>query len=102
MLASDRTQSLSDFRKNAAATITRLNKTGDAEILTVNGEARAVLMSPAVYDELSRQLERTRDLATMRQSLQEVAQGKGREVNEAFTEIRANLLSKVAGGRSAK
>ena len=47
MIATQHTQSLTDFRQNANQTLDRLGKTGEAEILTVNGEARAVLLSPA-------------------------------------------------------
>jgi hypothetical protein len=42
MIATERTQSLTDFRLKAAETLERLNQTGEAEIITVNGEARAV------------------------------------------------------------
>jgi prevent-host-death family protein len=54
MIASQHTQSLTDFRQKATETLNRLNKTGQAEILTVNGKARAVLLSPKGYDELAR------------------------------------------------
>jgi hypothetical protein len=48
MITARHTQTLSDFRDNADATIARLNQTGDAEIITVNGEACAVLLAPGV------------------------------------------------------
>jgi prevent-host-death family protein len=51
---------LSDFRQKAGETLDRINRTGNAEILTVNGEARAVLLSPAAYDEIARDAELTR------------------------------------------
>src|SRR5438874_2509301 len=54
MISTQHTQSLTDFRQKATETLDRLNQTGEAEILTVNGEARAVLLSPAAYDELAR------------------------------------------------
>ena len=93
MLSTSNTQSLSDFRKKAAETIDRLNKTGDAEILTVNGQARAVLVSPAVYDEMARETQLARDIAVMRRSIEQFKEGKGQEVNSFFGELRAKLLA---------
>ena len=84
MLATEHTRSLSDFRKNATATIERLNKTGYAEIITVNGEARAVLMSAAVYGELAREAELAWDVAVIRESVREIADGKGRPAKDVF------------------
>jgi prevent-host-death family protein len=92
---------LSAFRKTAAETIARVNKTGDAEIITVNGQARAVLISPAVYDELAKEAELSRDVGVIRQSMKEIAEGKGTEVNAAFAEIRTKLLAKKASKRAS-
>jgi PHD/YefM family antitoxin component YafN of YafNO toxin-antitoxin module len=96
MIASERTQSLSEFRKKAAETIDRLNQTGEAEILTVNGEARAVLLSPAVHDEMARETQLARDVAVMRRSIQQIKESKGRPANEFFDELRAELLAMKA------
>ena len=96
MIATQHTQSLSDFRKKAAATIDRLNQTGEAEILTVNGEARAVLISPAVYDELAREAEISRDVVAIRRSRQQIAEGKVHELETAFAALRIELLAKKA------
>jgi PHD/YefM family antitoxin component YafN of YafNO toxin-antitoxin module len=103
MIASEHTQSLSNFRKKAAETIDRLNKTGEAEILTVNGEARAVLLSPAVYDELARESQLARDVETIRRSRQQFKEGKSQEVNAFFTELRTELLAtKVDKSKGAR
>jgi len=101
MIATERTQSLSAFRKTAAETIARLNRTGDAEIITVNGEARAVLISPAVYDELAREAELSRDVAAIRQSMKELDEGMGRPANEVFAQLRAELLAMKAAKEKA-
>jgi prevent-host-death family protein len=102
MIATEHTQSLSEFRRKAAETIERLNKTGDAEILTVNGEARAVLMSPAVYDQLAKEAMLARDVAVMRRSIQQFKEGKGQEVNAFFDELRSNLLALQSKQTKAK
>ena len=99
MLATQHTQSLSDFRQNAGETLDRLAKTGEAEIITVNGEARAVLISPAVYDELAREVELARDVAAMRKAMKEFDEGKGRPVREFSAELRAELMAMKAAQR---
>lgn len=96
MISTRNTQSLSDFRQNAAETLQRINDTGEAEILTVNGEARAVLVSPAVYDELAREAELARDVAMIRRAAKEFDEGKGRPISDFFDELRAELLAMKA------
>src|SRR5271155_3983059 len=93
MISTEHTQSLSDFRQNAGETLDRLNKTGEAEILVVNGEARAVLLSPAAYDAMAREVLLARDIAAIQLARQEFKEGKGKDVRTAFAEIRAELLA---------
>ena len=93
MIATERTQSLTDFRLKAAETLERLNETGEAEIITVNGEARAVLLSPAVYDQMTREYQLTRDVQMMRRAMQEIDEGKGLDARSAFDDLRAKLLA---------
>jgi PHD/YefM family antitoxin component YafN of YafNO toxin-antitoxin module len=93
MIATERTQSLTDFRLKAAETLERLNQTGEAEIITVNGQARAVLLSPAVYDEMTREYQLTRDVQMMRRAMQEIDEGKGLDARAAFDDLRARLLA---------
>ena len=103
MISTRHTQSLTDFRQKATETLDRLNKTGEAEILTVNGEARAVLMSPAVYDEWTRAIEAgiEHDVAAIRRSRKQIAEGKVHDLETAFAGIRAELLAlKSKRGRS--
>lgn len=54
MLTDERTLSLADFRANTRETLKRLKTTGDVEILTDEGEAGGVVMSPETYDQLMR------------------------------------------------
>jgi PHD/YefM family antitoxin component YafN of YafNO toxin-antitoxin module len=96
MLATEHTQSLTDFRLNAAETLERLNQTGEAEIITVNGEACAVLLSPAAYSELAREAQLSRDVAVIRRSMQQFESGDSKEVNEFFAEMRTKSLAMKA------
>ena len=99
MIASEHTQSLSEFRKTAAQTIARLNQTGEAEILTVNGEARAVLLSPTVYDEMAREIELARDAKAIHQAMEEIDQGKSQEAGKLFDGLAAKLAAMQAARR---
>lgn len=103
MVSTSNTQSLTDFRQKATQTLDRINRTGEAEILTVNGEARAVLLSPAAFDEMTREAFIAYDVAAISQSIKESAEGKGRDADEFFDEVRAKLLAMKArkrrGGR---
>jgi PHD/YefM family antitoxin component YafN of YafNO toxin-antitoxin module len=104
MLSAEHTQSLSSFRKTVSQTFTRLNQTGEAEIITVNGEARAVLLAPAVYDELAREADLSRDVAAIRRAMKEFDEGRGVEAKAFFADLRNELLSMKAarGGDSAQ
>ena len=94
MISTKNTQSLTDFRQKATETLDRLNKTGEAEILTVNGEARAVLLAPAAYDELSRELDLARDVNNIRIALGQFEAGQGRDAEAFFDELRQRLSAK--------
>jgi PHD/YefM family antitoxin component YafN of YafNO toxin-antitoxin module len=101
MLSTEHTQSLSDFRHKAGETLDRLSQTGEAEILTVNGEARAVLLSPAAYDAMAREVLLARDIAAIQLARQEFKEGEGKNVRTAFAKIRAELLALKAKRRGA-
>lgn len=96
MVATRHTQSLTDFRQNATETLERLAKTGEAEVITVNGEAKAVMMSPEAFDELAREVEDARFYDSMRRAMREHAQGKGREASVVFAEMRKKLEKMLA------
>lgn len=91
MIASKHTQSLTDFRLKASETLERLNRTGEAEILTVNGQAKAVLVAPSIFDELTREAELSRDVTVMRQAIHELDQGMGEDAETFFQQVRSRL-----------
>jgi prevent-host-death family protein len=96
MISTEHTQSLSDFRQKAGETLDRLNQTGQAEILTVNGEARAVLLSPAAYDELAREALLARDTSVIRRAIQQLNEGNGQDAEAFFDGVRAQLIAMKA------
>jgi len=95
MIQAQNIRSLSDFRQNASAHLDRLAKTGGVDVLTVNGEAKAVVMSPAEFDrlvELARQVEIAHEI---RRGMAEVEAGQTRPAKEALREIADELGLKL-------
>jgi PHD/YefM family antitoxin component YafN of YafNO toxin-antitoxin module len=100
MLSTEHTQSLTDFRQKATETLDRLNRTGEAEILTVNGQARAVLLAPKVYDELAREAQLTRDAAAIGKAMKQIDEGAGMTSEQVFGPIRKRLRGMKRAGRT--
>ena len=51
-----------------------------------------MLLSPAMHDELAREVELARDLAAIQRSRKEIKQGKTRELHSFFKELHGELL----------
>lgn len=96
MIKAEHTQSLTDFRANAAKTLERVNQTGDAEIITVNGRAEGVLLAPAVYDEFAREIDLAASVARIRKAMQEADNGQAEDGFKALDEIRDRLIGRAA------
>jgi prevent-host-death family protein len=95
MIQAQNIRSLSDFRQNASAHLDRLAKTGGVDVLTVNGEARGVVMSPAEFDrlsELARQVEISQEL---KRAMEGVEAGRTRPAKQAIREIADELGLKL-------
>ena len=82
-------RSLSDFQRNAKAHIKRLKKTGEPEVLTVNGQAEVVVQDAASYQKLVEAAEQSRALDAIRRSIRQANRGEGRPMREALAEIAA-------------
>jgi hypothetical protein len=50
--------SLTDFARNTKAHLTRLKRTGRAELLTVNGKAEVIIQNASAYQRLIEELEK--------------------------------------------
>jgi PHD/YefM family antitoxin component YafN of YafNO toxin-antitoxin module len=85
------TQSMSpeEFREKTVQTLDRVHKTGEAEVITLDGEEHAVLLSPEMYDEMIVEI----DLATIRTSMKQIDEGKFMDLDTCFERIHAKLLA---------
>ena len=94
--AIEHAQTLAEFREAAAETLERVNRTGEPEAITVDGEVRAMLVPAAVYEALVREQLLARDVAAIRRSEAQIGRGEYQTVAEVSAEIRATLLAKKA------
>jgi PHD/YefM family antitoxin component YafN of YafNO toxin-antitoxin module len=88
MINLENIHSLSDFQRNTKAHVKRLKKTGDAEVLTVNGKAELVVLSAEAFQEWADKVDEAEAIEGVRRGLAEMEAGKGRSVREAFEAIR--------------
>ncbi len=93
MLATEHTQSLEEFRSNIDQTIDRVKQTGEAEILTVDGQPRAVVVSVEAYEQMAREARLSRDVANIQRALADIEEGRVLEVEACFQQIHARLLA---------
>jgi prevent-host-death family protein len=88
MKLSDRIKPISYLKAHAPEVIQGLREGQDPFIITVNGEAKAVLQDIDSYEQTQETLALLKILAL---SHREVEAGEVTPVDEAFAEIRANL-----------
>jgi len=100
MIRTSDIRKLSDFRANATAHLDRLAKTGAIEVLTVNGEAKGVVMAPRVFDEMAERIEQLEISASVKRGLADAAAVRtrpGRAVIEKLAgELGLDLASNPA------
>lgn len=79
MLDLQEIHSLSDFQRNTKRYVSHLQQSHKPVILTVNGEAALVVQDALSYQKLLDELELARSTAAVKQSMQEFAEGKGKD-----------------------
>ena len=81
---------VSDFKAGAADWLRRLAESSEPVVITQNGKAAAVLLSPAAYDELT---ERYRFVSSVEQGLADVEAGR----STPHAELVAEMHRRFAG-----
>jgi PHD/YefM family antitoxin component YafN of YafNO toxin-antitoxin module len=87
MLKLSNIRSLTDFQRNTKEHLRRLKKSGDPEVLTVNGEAELVVQSAEAYQRLLEDADELKRLRILRKSLEEARRGEGRDARTVLREI---------------
>lgn len=89
MVNATQIHSLTEFQRNAKEHIERMKKTGQAEVLTVNGQAEVVVQSAAAYQQLLEDAELARSLRVVRQSLEDAKAGRTRPMRQFLKTLAA-------------
>jgi len=76
--------SFTTFKRNSSEMMRRMKKTGRPLVLTINGKAEAVVLDPAVYQQVADQLD---VIARIRRGLEQAKRGEGQTVDEVFDEL---------------
>jgi prevent-host-death family protein len=76
--------SLTTCKRNSSGLMKRMKKTGRPLVLTVNGEAEAVLLDATAYQEVAGHLD---VMASIRRGLAQARKGAGRPANGVFDEL---------------
>ncbi|MEO7327378.1 MAG: type II toxin-antitoxin system prevent-host-death family antitoxin [Minicystis sp.] len=84
---------ISDFKAQAADWLRRVGETGHPLVITQNGKAAGVLLSPAEYDRLNA---RASFIAAVDEGLADADAGRLRDHDEVATRMRARTAAKRA------
>jgi predicted transcriptional regulator len=80
--------SLDNFVQQSQAMIERLKKTGQPQVLTVDGKAAVVVQDVAAYRRLIERIDRAETVVGIRQGLTEAARGGDVPFEEVEAEFR--------------
>ena len=85
-------RSLTDFLRNSKTHIKRLERTGQPEILTVNGRAKVVIQDAESYQKLSDAADLAASTAILRRRLAAADRGEpGVPADQVLTKVRKTL-----------
>jgi prevent-host-death family protein len=79
---------LTDFKRRTPEFLDRLRKLGRPLVLTVNGKAEAVVLTPQVFDRLWQLADFGEAVQGIRRGLDEADAGKGIPIDEALQQLR--------------
>lgn len=82
------THALADFQQDAKKHLRRLSKTGQPEVLTVNGKPAVVVQDARSYQRLLDTVEKAEAIAGIKLGLESMAHGKGEPAKAVFTRLR--------------
>jgi prevent-host-death family protein len=83
---SENVVSVSEFKSNASRHLDEANRTKSPVVITRNGKAAGVLLSPEVYDRLT---ERFRFLSAIEEGLDDIEEGNKRSHHEVSERLQS-------------
>jgi prevent-host-death family protein len=84
----NRNDSLTNFKRNTAGFLDRLQESGQPVVLTVNGKAKLVVQDAVSYQKLLEQVDRLEAIQGIRRGLKEMKAGKGKPLDRVDKEVR--------------
>ena len=81
----------SEHRRHLREHFDLVKQTGRSLVITANGKADAVVLSPDQYDKLLADAEYLRSLRLVQQSIDEFQQGQGIPADQVFAKVRKSL-----------
>jgi len=93
MIKSSSIKPLSDFVRNTKSHIATLKDSGEAAVLTVNGEAAVVVQDAASYEEMAALAEQARQDSRLQEAMAYFREGgKGIKAEDVFAKLDAKYL----------
>lgn len=84
---------VSDFKAQASEWLRRIAASGHPLVITQNGKAAGVLLSPAAFDELA---ERQEFLAAAREGMDDEEAGRTHSTDEVFEAVERRIVATEA------
>ena len=81
--------SLSEFQRNTKDHVERLSRTGQPQVLTINGKAAIVVQDAAAYQKLLEDKDRLEALEGIRRGLEAAKQGRVKPSDQVMAELKA-------------
>ena len=88
MVTLNETHPLADFQKNIKGHLRRLNKTGQPEVLTINGKPAVVIQDARSDQRLLGSVEQAEAIAGLKLGLESLARGEGQPAKNVFARLR--------------
>lgn len=83
--------SLSDFQRNTKTYLTRLKKSGQPQVLTINGKAELVVQDAVSYQQLLSLVDRMQAIEGIQRGLESMKQGKGQPAELVLGRLEKKL-----------
>jgi PHD/YefM family antitoxin component YafN of YafNO toxin-antitoxin module len=104
MVRLDDIRSLTDFQRNAREHIRRLKRTGQPEVLTVNGQAELVVQDARAYQTLLDRAEEAERRERLSRGIADYRAGRARDLDDALDDLEDKHFTKTgaAGKRRSR
>jgi prevent-host-death family protein len=88
MVTLNESHPFADFQQNAKRHLRRLNKTGQPEVLTINGKPVVVVQDARSYRRLLETVEHAETIAGIKLGLDSLGRGEGQPAKTVFARLR--------------